>query len=109
MKPYIAKTLFTGSAIGIDNEIRLVAVPDFKIRSGCVVWFQGEKMTIKPKSKPLTWRTQPQLIESKRIMGINYIVGYFKWKPDAEVREEPGWTQEGLSKLYKVYKKSFDK
>lgn len=79
---YPAKTLFTGKAIGLDDDSYYVAVPDFKLKGGCIVWFQGEKMTIKNGQKPITFRHQPQLIEDKRLRGIPYIVGYFRWNPD---------------------------
>lgn len=87
MKVYTAKTLFSGSVIGKDKELKLVGVPggqNFESKSnyakekkGFKVEHEGKYMFIKNWHNNLGIRT----FDDYSGRG-NYKLAYFEWKPD---------------------------
>lgn len=112
---YLARTLFSGRSIDLDNDLAYVAIPDFEFKNGCTVWYREKKMTINKGTKPTTYRHQYQQDEVKRANGIPYIVGYFVFVPDIfqEVEEpinafEPT-NKEHINRMLEIKAKIFGK
>ncbi len=82
---YKAKTLFSGSVVGKDQNLNYVGVPggqnyksreNFKNEKNFIVEFQGEQMVIESWLKAEAYRKFPD----KQGRGM-YTLAYFRWVP----------------------------
>lgn len=95
-KIYAPKILINGYKLGVTYGGKtLVAIPENKVKEGCMVFFGGKVLDIQPGAKPLEART----FKDKFGRG-DYTLCYFDWNPEpsSEAKKAQEEKQEQIAK-----------